>query len=58
MHKARKRALNAEYASALEGIEYHEDIVETVRDVTPTPLHEVAEDFNSIDGEYSPRSLI
>lgn len=37
MHKARKRALNAEYASALEGIEYHEDVAEvyeTARDVT------------------------
>ncbi len=40
MHKARKRALSAEYASALEGIEYHEDVVEAFvqqpRDVTKT----------------------
>jgi len=33
-HKTRKRALDAEYASALEGIEYEEDIREII-DVTP-----------------------
>jgi hypothetical protein len=35
MHKARSRGLRAEYASALEGIDYHEDIIETLIDVTP-----------------------
>lgn len=36
-HKANKRALNAQYASALEGVNYHEDLVEKwdMRDVTP-----------------------
>jgi len=36
-HKARSRAFRAEYASALEGIDYHEDVLEafTMKDVTP-----------------------
>lgn len=35
LHKVRKRALSAEYASALEGIDYHEDVVEALS-VSPT----------------------
>lgn len=37
-HKANSRALRAQYASALEGVNYHEDHVEKwdMRDVTPT----------------------
>jgi hypothetical protein len=40
MHKARKRAYDAEFASAVNGLLYHEDLVElepeTTRDVTAT----------------------
>lgn len=39
MHKARARAMRAEYASALHGLEYHEDLIELdepTRDVTST----------------------
>ena len=34
MHKARKRALSAEYASVLEGVDYHEDVREAI-DIMP-----------------------
>jgi hypothetical protein len=39
MHKARSRALRSEYASALEGIDYHEDQMDSwssLKDVTHT----------------------
>lgn len=48
MHKARKRALNAEYASAIEGVEYYEDIRE-VKDVTPKAIdNSLANSVNEI----------
>lgn len=58
MHKARKRALQSEYASALEGIEYHEDVatIDTARDVTPD-IDSVKNDFHSVDGEYKTMEL-
>lgn len=44
-HKARARALRAEYASALNGIEYHEDVQE-IYDVTPREIG-TANDLNN-----------
>lgn len=43
-HKANKRALTAQYASAIEGMNYHEDILEAyewprLKDVGPTNPH-------------------
>lgn len=49
LHKARKRALSAEYASVLEGVDYHEDVVEAI-DVKPvygSPKN--AEIFNQME---------
>jgi hypothetical protein len=52
MHKARARMNRAEYASALEGIDYHEDVSEALlRDVTPRGFGnnddmDVAEELN------------
>ncbi len=50
MHKARKRALNAEYASSIEGIEYHEDL----REVYETT--NAADEINRTFGEKSDAS--
>jgi len=55
-HKARSRALRAEYASALEGIDYHEDVLEafTMKDVTPKSdrvkaIEDLAQEHGSTD---------
>jgi hypothetical protein len=58
-HKARKRALSNEYASALEGVEYHEDVQEAYemkeRDVTPADnLKDVKNDFGESDEPFEP----
>lgn len=52
MHKARKRALQSEYASALEGIDYYED-ARDIRDVTPINVSAVKNDFDQIATEFS-----
>jgi hypothetical protein len=54
MHKCNSRALKSNYASALEGINYHEDLVETLeqktRDVTSTT--DLINDFDSVEKEF------
>jgi len=52
MHRARKRALTSEYASALEGVDYYETMAD-IRDVTPVNIKEVKNDFDKIQGEFS-----
>ncbi len=49
MHKSRSRALNANYASAINGAEYYEDIapdLENIREANPT-ASAIAEQLNS-----------
>lgn len=51
MHKARKRALYAEYASVLEGVDYHEDVREAIDVVPVRGSTENADALNAMMGE-------